>query len=194
MKTSTRLLLTCFFLVVFATGYGQTYNLHWGSTSWTAPTYSRTITNIGGSGIDATVTINNSSPAGNVSAATTATNDAFQYNTPAVGAVAASWYLPGTTQGNPLVQIVNWSNYSSNVTTTITFSRPVDNASFYLGDMDRTNPLSYVDRATITASKNGVAVPSPIITAFQANGGGGPIRLSLVAIPLMVMLFHLLLT
>ena len=27
----------------------QTYTLHWGSTAWVAPTYNKTITNIGGS-------------------------------------------------------------------------------------------------------------------------------------------------
>ena len=41
----------------------QTYNLNWGSTSWVGPTYSKTVTNIGGSGIDATVVITNTSPA-----------------------------------------------------------------------------------------------------------------------------------
>jgi hypothetical protein len=34
--------------------------------------------------------------------------------------------------------------------------------------MDRTNPLSYVDRFTFTATNNGVAVPNPIVTKFQA--------------------------
>ncbi len=172
MKKST-LLFVVLLVCMYNTVTSQTYNLHWGSTSWSNPTYSKTINNIGNSYINATVSITNTSPAGNVSTATTATNDAFQYNCPAVGTANVAWFLPGTTQGNPLVEYVNWNTMTSTVVTTITFSRPVDNASFYLGDLDRTNPLSYVDRVTITATKNGVAVPSPSITKFQATNANG---------------------
>lgn len=147
----------------------QTYNLHWGSTSWVGPTYAKNITNIGGSGIDAAVTITNSGSGGNTSAAgASADNNAFQYNCPKVGAANVAWFLPGTTGANPLVQYVDWSVLTSKVTTVITFTKPVTNVSFYLGDMDRTDPLTYVDRATFTAQLNGVAVPNPIVTKFQA--------------------------
>ena len=81
----------------------QTYNLHWGSTAWGVQTYSKNITNIGGSGINAVVTILNSSPAGNVSNAGAATNDAFQQNCPTVGATGGiNWTLPGSTGGSPI--------------------------------------------------------------------------------------------
>lgn len=151
----------------------QTYNLNWGSTSWVGPTYSKTVTNIGGSGIDATVVITNTSPAGNVSAPGAAANDAFQNNSPIVGATGGvNWFLPGTTAGSPLVQWVNWNTLTSTVITVITFTRPVNGVSFYVGDMDRTSPLTYVDRITITGKNGTVAVPNPIVTKFQATATG----------------------
>ncbi len=151
----------------------QTYNLNWGSTSWVGPTYSKTVTNIGGSGIDATVVITNTSPAGNVSAPGAAANDAFQNNSPIVGATGGvNWFLPGTTAGSPLVQWVNWNTLTSTVITVITFTRPVNGVSFYVGDMDRTSPLTYVDRMTFTGKNGTVAVPNPIVTKFQATATG----------------------
>ena len=166
-------LLFCIILLCSAfKSTGQTYNLHWGSTSWVGPTYSKTITNIGGSGIDASVVITNTSPAGNVSAAGAAANDAFQFNSPIVGAANNAWFLPGATGGSPLVEYVDWNLLTSTVTTVITFTRPVSNVSFYLGDMDRTNPLSYVDRFTFTGKNGVVAVPNPIVTKFQATATG----------------------
>jgi large repetitive protein len=151
----------------------QTYNLHWGSTAWGTQTYSKNIANISGSGIDAAVTIVNSSAAGNISAAAaSADNNGFQYNCPTVGTANIAWFLPGTTGSNPLVEYVDWTTLTSNVTTTITFTQPVTNVSFYLGDMDRTSPLSYVDRATFTGKLNGSAVPNPIVTKFQATNTG----------------------
>lgn len=169
--------LTPFLLVILLVAtsciQAQTYTLHWGSVSWTGPTYSKTITSIGGSGIDASVVITNTSPAGNISSATTATNDAFQNNTPAVGTVGGTaWFLPGTTAGNPLVESVDWNGLSSTVTTVITFTRPVNNISFYVGDMDRTSPLSYVDRFTFTGKYGTAAVPPPVVTKFQATVSG----------------------
>ncbi|MGC4102799.1 beta strand repeat-containing protein [Ferruginibacter sp.] len=164
-------LLLCSLLLCCAlVSHAQTYNLHWGSTSWTGPTYSKNVTNIGGSGIDATVVITNTSPAGNISSATTATNDAFQNNTPAVGTVGGTaWFLPGSTGGSPLVESVDWSSLTSTVTTVITFTKPVSSVSFYVGDMDRTNPLSYIDRFTFTGKKGTVAVSNPIVTKFEAT-------------------------
>jgi len=135
----------------------QTYNLHWGSAGWTAGSTSGTITNIGGSGVTATVTMTNSAAG------------TYQNSSPIVGTTGGiNWFLPGLTGGNPMVLWVDWANLTSTVTTEINFSRPVTNVSFYLGDMDRTNPLSYVDRFTFTATNNGVAVPNPIVTKFQA--------------------------
>ena len=146
----------------------QTYNLHWGSTAWVGPTYLKTITNIDGSGINADVVITNTSPAGNVSAAGAAANNAFQYNSPTVGVANLNWFLPGTTAGNPLVEYVDWNTLTSTVTTVITFSRPVSGVSFYVGDMDRSNTLSYIDRFTFTAKNGTVVTTNPIITKFQA--------------------------
>jgi large repetitive protein len=151
----------------------QTYNLHWGSTSWVGPTYSKTITNIGGSGIDAGVVITNTSPAGNVSTLTTAANDAFQYNSPIVGAAAGTnWFLPGTTGNSPLVEIVDWATLTSTVTTVITFTKPVNNISFYVGDMDRSTTVTYIDRFSFTGKNGAVAVSNPIVTKFQATKTG----------------------
>lgn len=169
MKSALLTLAVC--LCIFSTqnSSAQTYNLHWGSTGWVGPTYNKTITNIGGSGIDATVAIVNNSPAGNVSASGASANDAFQYNTPTVGPANIAWFLPGSTGTNPLVEYVDWNSLTSNVTTTITFSRPVFDVSFYLGDMDRTNPLSYVDRTTFVGKNGTVTVPNPTVTKFQAT-------------------------
>lgn len=152
--------------------FSQTYNLHWGATAWTAPTYAKSLTNVGGSGIDASVTITNSGSGGNTSAAgASADNNAFQYNCPAVGAANIAWYLPGSTGFNPLALYVDWSTTTPNVTTRITFTKPVNNVSFYLGDMDRTDPLSYVDRATFTGRNGTVTVPNPVVTKYAATAG-----------------------
>lgn len=169
MKNFTRLLLLGAFLCLSVSpSFSQNYTLHWGSTSWAGGTFLKTVTNIGGSGVDATITITNSSPAGNVTTATTAVNNAFQYNSPAVGAVAgANWYMPGSTTTNPLVYVIDWTALTYNVTTKITFSRAVNGVSLYIGDMDRTNPLSYVDRITITGKKGTATVPNPMIVKFQ---------------------------
>lgn len=168
LRLLTPILPFLFVLAFSFTVNAQTYTLRWANASWGAPMYSNTITNIGGSNINATVAITNTSPAGNVSAPATAANDAFQHNSPRVGATGGiNWFLPGTTAGSPLVHWVDWNTLTSTVITTITFSRPVDGVSFYVGDMDRTSPLTYVDRITFTATKNGVAVPNPIITKYQ---------------------------
>jgi Secretion system C-terminal sorting domain len=153
----------------FASSQAQSYNLHWGSAAWTAGSFSKTITNINGSGIDAAVTINSSNALGNVSTASTTGIDQFIYSTPKVGVANVAWFLPGTTGPNPLVQYVDWSTINDRVTTTITFSQPITNVSFYLGDMDRASPLTYVDRVTFTGSLNGTLVPNPIVTKFQAT-------------------------
>ena len=172
MKNSTKLLTGLVAIFLFFSASAQTYNLHWGSTSWVNPSYGITVSNIGGSGINATVAITNSGAGGNTSAAgLVADNNAFQNNTPSVAGTTA-FFLPGTTAGNPLVQHVDWSVLTATVTTVITFSRPVDNVSFYLGDMDRTSPVSYIDRFTFTGKKNGVTVASPIVTKFQATASG----------------------
>lgn len=96
-------LILSLLMVISINSFAQTYNLHWGSTAWGVQTYSKNITNIGGSGINAVVTILNSSPAGNVSNAGAATNDAFQQNCPTVGATGGiNWTLPGSTGGSPI--------------------------------------------------------------------------------------------
>ena len=168
MKILTKTAALCCLLFIVNSVKSQTYNLHWGSTSWVGPTYSKTITNIDGSGIDASVVITNTSPAGNISASGASANDAFQYNSPTVGVANIAWFLPGSTGSNPLVEYVDWTTLTSTVTTVITFTRPVTAISFYVGDMDRTNPLSYVDRFTFTAKNGIVTAPNPIITKFQA--------------------------
>ena len=166
-------LILSLLMVVSFSSFAQTYNLHWGSTAWTGPTYSKTITNINGSGIDAAVTINNSNAVGNISATgATADNNGFQFNCPTVGAANVAWFLPGTTGTNPLVEYVDWSTFNDSVITTITFTRPITNVSFYLGDMDRTTGPTYVDKVTFTGSLNGTAVPNPIVTKFQATKTG----------------------
>ena len=166
-------LILSLLMVISINSFAQTYNLHWGSTAWTGPTYSKTITNINGSGIDAAVTINNSNAVGNISATgATADNNGFQFNCPTVGAANVAWFLPGTTGTNPLVEYVDWSTFNDSVITTITFTRPVNNVSFYLGDMDRAPGPTYVDKVTFTGSLNGTAVPNPIVTKFQATKTG----------------------
>ena len=179
MKKNLILLLVC--LSCFATNsIAQTYNLHWGGAIWGATpaawapkTFSTVANNVGGSGVNVNVGIVNSSAAGNVSAATTAANNAFQYNTPTVGAALVGWYLPGSTGFSPLSMLMDWDALTSTVTTTITFSQPVTEVQFYLGDMDRTSTVTYVDRFTFTGSKNGVAVPNPIISKYQGTATGG---------------------
>jgi large repetitive protein len=166
-------LLLSMLLVISISSFAQTYNLHWGSVGWADSTYGKNITNIAGSGINANVTITNSSPAGNVSTNTTAVNDAFQYKTPKIGAANNAWFLPGSTGANPLVEYMNWTTMTSSVTTTITFSQPVTNVTLYVGDMDRTNPLSYVDSINFVGKLNGITVPNPIVTRFQATNAGG---------------------
>jgi large repetitive protein len=161
-------------MVISINSFAQTYNLHWGSAGITAGTFNKTITNVDGSGITAVLSILNSGAGGNTTAAgTAADNNAFQNNTPITGAAGAiNWFLPGTTGSNPLVQWVDWSTLTSNTTTKITFSQPVTNVSFYLGDMDVSTAVTYVDRITFTGKNGAIVVPNPIVTKFQATKSG----------------------
>ena len=162
-------------MVTSISSFAQTYNLHWGSAGITAGTFNRTITNVDGSGITAALSIVNSSAAGNITAVgTAANNNAFQNNTPNVGAAGGiTWFLPGTTGFSPLVQWVDWTTLTTNTTTRITFSQPVTNVSFYLGDMDRAGATpTYIDRITFTGRNGNIVVPTPIVTKFQATRAG----------------------
>ncbi len=169
-------LILSLLMFISINSFSQTYNLHWGSAGITAGTFNKTITNVDGSGITAVLSIVNSSAAGNITATgTAADNNAFQNNTPITGAAGGiTWFLPGTTGFNPLVQWVDWTTLTTNTTTKITFSQPVTTVSFYLGDMDRASgvALTYVDRVTFTAKNGNVNVPNPIVTKFQATRAG----------------------
>ncbi len=184
------LLPVLFFILLLVGGHcshAQTYNLHWGGTIWGATpaawapkTFANISNNVGGSGVNVGVNIQNSSPVisatvgGNTSATTTAANNAFQYSTPIIGAYAGlNWMLPGSTGNSTLGMSIDWDALTYNVTTTINFSQPVKDVQFYLGDMDRTSPLTYVDRFTFTGKNNGVLVANPVVTKFQPTLSGG---------------------
>ncbi len=172
-------------VLLFASNFlqAQTYNLHWGGAIWgTTPrvfankTFKDTAFNIGGSNVNVFVDIHNSSrPVGQDTSnnSTTATNNGnyFQFQTPKIGSTNTTtplnWFLPGSTGFSPLTLFMDWTDMTYNVTTTIKFSQPVKDVQFYLGDMDRTAPLTYVDRFTFTGTKNGVAAPNPVVTKFQ---------------------------
>ncbi len=161
----------------------QTYNLHWGGTIWGGTprtfqnkTFKDTAYNLGGSNVNVTVDIHNSSrPVGQdtTNNSTTATNNGnyFQFQTPKIGSTNTTtpltWFLPGSTGFSPLTYFMDWTDMTYNVTTTIKFSQPVKDVQFYLGDMDRTTPLTYVDRFTFTGTNNGVLAANPVVTKFQ---------------------------
>lgn len=173
MKKLIKLFLGGLLCLLVNSVSAQNYILRWVNGNWTAAAWSQSFTNIGGSGVNATLTINNTGPGGNTTNTTgaTANSNAFQYNSPNISpnTPGVNFYLPGSTGINALTEVVDWTALTYSVSNVITFSRPVSGVSFYVGDIDRTNPVTYVDRFTFTGRLNGVAVPNPIVTKYQAS-------------------------
>ena len=188
MKT-TKLLLFSILMCCAFQSKSQTYNLHWGGAIWGSTprtfqnkTFKDTANNIGGSNVNVTVDIHNSSrPVGQDTSnnITTATNNGnyFQFQTPKIGSTNTTtpltWFLPGSTGFSPLTMFMDWTDMTYNVTTTIKFSQPVKDVQFYLGDMDRsTGVITYLDRFTFTGKNGTTVVQNPVITKFQPTLSG----------------------
>lgn len=133
--------------------------LDWSSSfspAWSDGAVSRTANNVGGSGIDVTVSITNSQP-GTFQQITTGVNG------PAVNTNNGRsnfFILAGSTDA--LEIDVNWTNRTAYVDVVYSFSQRVYNVVFRVGDLDKSSATatSYFDRVTITG-KNGAASVLP---------------------------------
>ncbi|MEJ7627927.1 MAG: hypothetical protein WKF35_13760 [Ferruginibacter sp.] len=165
MKTKFTTLCGC--LLLFIQVQAQTYRLDWNnsfSPAWSAGSTSRTANNVGSSGINITTTFTNS-----------AASSTWEQNTPDVGNVGTlGWTLPGITGTNSMVLWVDWINTQQKVRAVITFSSPVANPSFYVGDLDKSNSTvtdsdNYLDRVTVTGTTPDAAIIPSTVTKFNAS-------------------------
>jgi len=142
----------------------QIYSLNWNasfSPAWVAGTTSHTANNVGSSGINVTATFVNSA------------SGTYQNSTPAVGTPGGiNWTLPTPTLTGSMVLWVNWVNTNQTVTATITFSAPVANPGFYVGDIDKataatTGTSDYLDHVTVTGISPLGASMNSSVTKFN---------------------------
>jgi hypothetical protein len=138
----------------------QTVTLDWGTSihnGWTAGAKTGTANNIGGSTVDATITISNSQTSPNPYSGFTLFTSPAVTNT----YVAA---LGSTAKG--LAAGVNWDSKTRTADIVIKFSEFVKNVKFNIADIDKLNAssTSYIDVVTITGTKSSVAVTNPTLT------------------------------
>ena len=159
-------LIISLLFVSISNSFSQT--LDWSSSfspAWTAGAASRTATGLA-TGLDVSVTVTNSQPG------------SYQYVTgstiaPAVNnnnATSGFFIIAGSS--DCLEIDVDWSSESAYVDVVYTFTKPVYNLVFRVGDIDKNNSLSvtYIDRVTVTAMNGSTAVLPSSITPVNATG------------------------
>jgi hypothetical protein len=146
--------------------FAQTVTLDWGTSisgsGWRDGDKAGTANNIGGSGVNATITINNSQTATNPYSGFTV------FTSPSVNSTYVS--ALGST-AKSLAAGVNWDTKTRTADIIIKFSAPVTKVKFNVADIDKltANSTSYIDVVTITATKNNVAVTNPTLTKLVST-------------------------
>lgn len=144
----------------------QTYSLDWNasfSPAWVAGSVTNTANNVGSSGINVTASFVNS------------VAGSYLNTAPAVGTPGGiNWTLPTPTLTGSMVVWVDWANTNQSVTATITFSKPVANPSFYVGDIDKataatTGLTDYLDKVTVTGLSPLGATMGSSVTKFNSG-------------------------
>jgi hypothetical protein len=143
----------------------QTVTLDWGTSihnGWTNGAKTGTATNIGGSTVDATITITNSQ---------TTPNPYSGFNLFTSPAVTNTYVAALGSTAKGLAAGVDWDNRSRTADIVIKFSETVKNVKFNVADIDKltANSTSYIDVVTITGSKNSVAVTNPTLSKLVST-------------------------
>lgn len=157
------------FVIALSVQYtiAQTVTLDWGTSisgsgGWHGGDKTGTATNIGGSTVDATITINNSQTSPNPYSGFTL------FTSPAVTNAYVS--ALGST-AKSLAAGVNWDSKTRTADIIIKFSETVKNVKFNVADIDKlsSTSTSYIDVVTITGTKNSVAVTNPTLTKLVSS-------------------------
>ncbi|HYH14176.1 MAG TPA: hypothetical protein VD794_03085 [Flavisolibacter sp.] len=150
-------------LILCIHGFSQT--LDWSSSftpAWADGALSRTANNVA-PGVNVSVSVTNSQ-AGTF-------EDVGNITTPAVNTNNSRNNLYLVAGSNDALELdVDWTSKSGNIVVLFTFSRPVYNVLFRIGDIDKfnRNSTSYVDRVTVTGS-NGATTVLPTISAVNTT-------------------------
>jgi hypothetical protein len=144
-------------ILLSSTLNAQTYTLNWASSfspAWTNGGLTGSASNIGGSGINCSVTFS-AGPYQVVSMNSTPT-------------VANSPFTVGGSTANNFITL-NYNSSSDFIDVTYTFSAPINSVQFNIADIDKADPNSstYWDQVVVTAS-NGFTTFNPTITKYDA--------------------------
>jgi hypothetical protein len=160
MKIKNLSILSFFLFLGFNNLFSQTtYTLDWGTSfapAWGAPGTSGNCTSIGGSGVNAAVTMVSSGGAGT-----------FVTPYPRVNG-AGDFVVAGSTSA---VEIdMNFTAQTQVMTSTFTFSQPISGVVMSISDIDKANATSttYFDSVFITGS-DGTNTIIPTITKFNTG-------------------------
>lgn len=165
MKAQLKLLIATILLITLIprSGRSQSYILDWGSSftpAWNAGNTSGSANNVGGSNVSITVNMTISGLGGFSSGFPEVNNN---------NSNAALFEVEGSTDAIEIDQDLN--NLSSFSVITFNFSRPVQNLTFGISDVDRSagsTPWDYVDYLTITGTGSSGLV-NPTITKYNPS-------------------------
>jgi hypothetical protein len=155
--------------LIFINSNAHSQTLDWSSSfasAWSDGATSRTANDVGSADLDVTVNITNSQ-AGTFRQVTTGVN------APAVNTDHGRsnfFILAGTTDA--LEIDVDWGSNTAHVDVVYTFTKPVYNVAFRVGDIDKAsnNSTSYFDRVTVTGKNGATNVLPQTITAVNSTG------------------------
>jgi hypothetical protein len=142
--------------------FAQVVTLDWGPSfrngnGWRDGRTSATASAVGGSAVDATVTITNSQGGtGSYDDFSLFTSPGINHNfVSALGSTAKSLGFG-----------VDWDSKNRTADIKIKFSAPVTNVKFNIADIDKlsASSTSYIDQVTVTATKSNVAVAKPTLS------------------------------
>jgi len=166
MKIRLILIGMLFFFIGKTTTFSQSYTLDWGSSfspAWASGNTSGTATNIGGSGINCTVTMSITGGGSFVSPYPRVNNN---------NSTSADFEVQSSTDA--LEVDINLNNKTSSFCTiTFTFSSAITHLSFGISDVDRpsgSSPWTYVDRVVVSGSGPAGSV-TPTLSLFNAGAG-----------------------
>lgn len=143
----------------------QIVTLDWGNSiqgGWHSGDKTGSASNIGGSGVNAAISINNSQ---------TATNPYSGFSLFTSPAVTNTYVSALGSTAKSLAAGVNWDTKNRTADIIIKFSAPVTNVKFNIADIDKlsSTSTSYIDVVTITGTKNNVAVTNPTLSKLVSG-------------------------
>lgn len=163
MKAVKKLFIATILLITLLprSSRAQGFTFDWGSSfvpAWVAGSMSNTALNVGGSGVNISVTMAVTG-SGSIDVGWPVVNDN--------NATATMFEVQGSTDAIEIQQ--NLNNLASYSTTTINFSKAIQNLSFGISDIDRPaggTPWDYVDVVTVTGiGPSGTVLP--VLTKYN---------------------------